>query len=146
MLLEKGWEVYEPMDLKFGACRISVAAKRGHELPERLSSKIRIATKYPNITERYYNRKGLPVEIIKLYGSIELAPIVGLADCIVDLVSSGNTLKAHDLIEIETIAVSTARLIVNRASLKMKYSSLTELMARLRKASRMAPGRVPRPP
>jgi ATP phosphoribosyltransferase len=146
MLLEQDWDVYEPMDLKFGACRISVAAKRGHELPERLSSKIRIATKYPNITERYYNRKGLPVEIIKLYGSIELAPIVGLADCIVDLVSSGNTLKAHDLIEIETIAASTARLIVNRASLKMKYSSLTDLMARLRKASRPGPGRVMRLP
>jgi ATP phosphoribosyltransferase len=136
MLMEQDWDVYEPMDLRFGACRIAVAARRGHELPERLSSKIRVATKYPHITERYFNQKGLPVEIIKLYGSIELAPIVGLADRIVDLVSSGNTLKAHDLVEIETIAVSTARLIVNRASLKMKHSRLTELMTRLSRASR----------
>jgi ATP phosphoribosyltransferase len=132
MLLEQERDVYEPMDLKFGACRISVAARRGQELRDRLSSKVRVATKYPNITERYFNRKGMPVEIIKLYGSIELAPVVGLADRIVDLVSSGNTLKAHDLVEIETIAESTARLIVNRASLKMKHGSLTDLMARLR--------------
>lgn len=133
MLLEQNRDVYEPMDLKFGACRIAVAALRGQELRERLSSKIRVATKYPNITERYFNGKGVPVEIIKLYGSIELAPIVGLADRIVDLVSTGNTLKAHDLVETETITESTARLIVNRASLKMKYASLTEMMARLRK-------------
>jgi ATP phosphoribosyltransferase len=94
-----------------------------------------VATKYPNITERYFNRKGIPVEIIKLYGSIELAPVVGLADRIVDLVSTGNTLKAHNLVEIETIAESTARLIVNRASLKMKHSSLTDLMSRLKHGS-----------
>src|SRR5437773_8229897 len=132
MLLEQDRDVYEPMDLKFGACRIVVAALRGQELRDRLSSKIRVATKYPNITERYFNQKGIAVEIIKLYGSIELAPVVGLAERIVDLVSTGRTLKAHDLVEIETIAESTARLIVNRASLKMKHSSLTDLMARLR--------------
>jgi ATP phosphoribosyltransferase len=142
MLMEHDWDVYAPMDLGFGACRIAVAARRGQELPDRLSSKIRVATKYPNITERYFNQKGLPVEIIKLYGSIELAPIVGLADRIVDLVSSGNTLKALDLVEIETIADSTARLIVNRASLKMKHSSLTELMTRLRTASRPTRGLI----
>jgi ATP phosphoribosyltransferase len=136
MLLEQDRDVYEPLDLKFGACRIAVAALRGQELRDRLSSKIRVATKYPHITERYFNEKGIPVEIIKLYGSIELAPSVGLADRIVDLVSTGNTLKAHDLVEIETIADSTARLIVNRASLKMKYSSLTELMAKLRAGGR----------
>jgi ATP phosphoribosyltransferase len=96
-----------------------------------LSSKIRIATKYPNITERYFNRKGIPVEIIKLYGSIELAPLVGLADRIVELVSSGRTLKEHDLVEVDVIAQSTARLIVNRASLKMKYASITDLIDRL---------------
>jgi ATP phosphoribosyltransferase len=132
MLLEQNRDVYEPMDLKFGACRIAVAARRGQELRDRLSSKIRVATKYPHIAERYFNQKGVPVEIIKLYGSIELAPVVGLADGIVDLVSTGNTLKAHDLVETETIAESTARLIVNRASLKMKHASLTEMMTRLR--------------
>ena len=108
-----------------------MAALQGQELRDRLSSKIRVATKYPNITERFFNQKGIPVEIIKLYGSIELAPLVGLADRIVDLVSSGQTLKAHHLIEIEVIAESTARLIVNRASLKMKHERIIDLMNRL---------------
>jgi ATP phosphoribosyltransferase len=133
MLLEQNLDVYEPMDLKFGACRLSVAAKKGREVRERLSAKLRVATKYPNITERYYNQKGIPIEIIKLYGSIELAPVVGLADRIVDLVSTGRTLAAHDLEEVEVIAESTARLIVNRASLKMKHGEISELMARLRR-------------
>ena len=132
MLLEQDRDVSEPLDLKFGACRIVVAARRGQELRDRLSSKIRVATKYPNITERYFNQKGVPVEIIKLYGSIELAPVVGLAERIVDLVSTGRTLKAHDLVEVEVIAESTARLIVNRASLKMKHGGITDLIARLR--------------
>jgi ATP phosphoribosyltransferase len=131
MLLEQSLDVYEPMDLKFGRCRLSVAARKGHDMRERLSAKLRVATKYPNITERYYNQKGIPVEIIKLYGSIELAPVVDLADRIVDLVSTGRTLKAHDLEEVEVIAESTARLIVNRASLKMKHGEISELMARL---------------
>jgi len=132
MLLEQDRDVYEPLDLNFGGCRISVAARRGHEQGDRLSSKIRVATKYPNITERYFNQTGVPVEIIKLYGSIELAPLVGLADRIVDLVSSGQTLEAHDLVEVDVIARSTARLIVNRASLKMKHERLTDLMSRLK--------------
>ena len=132
VLLEQDRDVYEPLDLKFGHCKISVAALKGQELRDRLSSKIRVATKYPNITERYFNQKGLLVEIIKLYGSIELAPLVGLADRIVDLVSSGKTLKAHRLVELDVIAESTARLIVNRASLKMKHRPLTDLIARLR--------------
>ncbi len=140
MLLEQDRDVYEPLDLKFGACRISVAVLRGQEVPDRLSSKIRVATKYPNITERYFNQKSIPVEVIKLYGSIELAPLVGLADRIVDLVSSGQTLKAHNLVEVEVIAESTARLIVNRASLKMKNQSITNLIEKL-KHSRRRDGR-----
>jgi ATP phosphoribosyltransferase len=134
VLLEQDSDVYEPLDLKFGACRIAVAALRGQESRDRLSSKIRVATKYPKITERYFNQRGVPVEIIKLYGSIELAPIVGLADRIVDLVETGNTLKAHDLAEVECIAQSTARLIVNRASLKLKHKAVTELVKKLRAA------------
>jgi ATP phosphoribosyltransferase len=134
VLLEQDRDVYEPLDLKLGACRIAVAALRGRELRDRLSSKLRVATKYPNITERYFNQKGIPVEIIKLYGSIELAPIVGLTDRIVDLVSSGKTLKAHSLVEVDVIATSTARLIVNRASLKMKHLSITDLISRLRES------------
>jgi ATP phosphoribosyltransferase len=132
VLLEQEADVYEPLDLRFGACRISVASLRGQESRERLSSKIRVATKFPNIAERYFNLRGIPVEIIKLYGSIELAPIVGLADRIVDLVETGNTLKAHGLVEVDVIARSTARLIVNRASLKLKYGPIAELIERLR--------------
>jgi ATP phosphoribosyltransferase len=99
-----------------------------------LSSKIRVATKYPKITERFFNQRGIPVEIIKLYGSIELAPVVGLADRIVDLVETGSTLKAHDLVEVEVIAQSTARMIVNRASFRLKHEPLMELIRRLRAA------------
>ncbi|HEY6288537.1 MAG TPA: ATP phosphoribosyltransferase, partial [Nitrospiraceae bacterium] len=95
VLMEQDSDVYEPLDLGFGACRIAVAVLKGQASRDRLSSKIRVATKYPKITERYFNQRGVPVEIIKLYGSIELAPLVGLADRIVDLVETGNTLKAH---------------------------------------------------
>jgi ATP phosphoribosyltransferase len=146
VLLEQDSDVYEPLDLGFGACRIAVAAFRGHPGRDRLSSKIRVATKYPKITERYFNQRGVPVEIIKLYGSIELAPIVGLADRIVDLVETGNTLKAHGLVEIECIARSTARLIVNRASLKLKHAAIAELLKNLRSAcgsSGLAPRAAP---
>ena len=133
LLLEQGLDVYEPLDLRIGGCKISVAALNGHEGPARLSSKIRVATKYPHITEQFFNRQGIPVEIIKLYGSIELAPIVGLADRIVDLVSSGQTLQANNLVETDVIAWSTARLIVNRASLKMKHTVISNLIRQLRK-------------
>jgi ATP phosphoribosyltransferase len=146
VLLEQDSDVYEPLDLQFGACRIAVAALKGQVSRDRLSSKIRVATKYPKITERFFNQRGVPVEIVKLYGSIELAPLVGLADRIVDLVETGNTLKAHDLVEVECIAQSTARLIVNRASLKLKYAVVTELIAKLRAVSRrLTMSRTPAP-
>jgi ATP phosphoribosyltransferase len=134
VLMEQESDVYEPLDLGFGACRISVAALRREGANDRRSSKIRIATKYPRVTERYFNMRGIPVEIIKLYGSIELAPVVGLADRIVDLVETGGTLKAHGLAEVEVIAQSTARLIVNRASLRLKQEPLMELIHKLRAA------------
>ncbi|HEU4685839.1 MAG TPA: ATP phosphoribosyltransferase [Nitrospira sp.] len=134
VLLEQDSDVCEPLDLGFGACRIAVAALRGQESRDRLSSKIRVATKYPRITERYFNQRGVPVEIIKLYGSIELAPIVGLADRIVDLVETGSTLRAHNLVEVECIATSTARLIVNRASLKLKHGAVSRVIKNLRAA------------
>lgn len=136
-LLEQQLDVYEPLDLRIGWCRICVAAVDGPNPRTRLSSKLRVATKYPNITERYFNQRGTPVEIIKLYGSIELAPLVGLADRIVDLVSTGRTLKAHHLRETERIAESTARVIVNRSSLKMKHQMIATMINRLR-ASRPA--------
>lgn len=134
LLLEQQLDVYEPLDLRIGWCRIAVASLQGPDQRPRLSSKLRVATKYPNITEWYFNQQGTPVEIIKLYGSIELAPVMGLADRIVDLVSSGQTLRANKLRETETIAESTARLIVNRASLKMKHHVITTMISRLRKS------------
>ena len=132
VLMEQATDVYEPLDLGFGACRLAVAAPAAIKSNGRLS-KLRVATKYPNVTERHFTHKGIPIEIIKLYGSIELAPMVGLADCIVDLISTGKTLKAHHLVVKEIIASSTARLIVNRASLKLKYQRINELIEALRK-------------
>jgi ATP phosphoribosyltransferase len=132
VLMEQATDVYEPLDLGFGACRLAVAGPAAIKSNGRLS-KLRVATKYPNVTERHFTHKGIPIEIIKLYGSIELAPMVGLADCIVDLISTGKTLKAHHLVVKEIIASSTARLIVNRASLKLKYQRINDLIEALRK-------------
>ena len=133
VLLEQTPDVYEPVDLGLGVCKLVVAKPNGQTPIQRLSSKLRVATKYPNITERFFNQQGLPVELIKLYGSIELAPLVGLADRIVDLVETGKTLKANNLVEEEIIAWSSARLIVNRASLKMKHAMVTEVLTRIKK-------------
>ena len=133
VLLEQSPDVYEPVDLGLGVCKLVVAKPNGQIPIQRLSSKLRVATKFPNITERFFNQQGLPVELIKLYGSIELAPLVGLADRIVDLVETGKTLKANNLVEEEIIAWSSARLIVNRASLKMKHAMVTEVLTRIKK-------------
>ncbi len=133
VLLEQSPDVYEPVDLGLGACKLVVAKPNGQTPVQRLSSKLRVATKYPIITEQFFNQQGLPVELIKLYGSIELAPLVGLADRIVDLVETGKTLKANNLVVEETIAWSSARLIVNRASMKMKHTAVTEVITRIKK-------------
>jgi len=132
VLLEQTPDVYEPVDLRLGVCKLVVAKPKGQMPIQRLSSKLRVATKYPNITERFFTQQGMPVELIKLYGSIELAPLVGLADRIVDLVETGETLKANNLVEEEVIAWSSARLIVNRASLKMKHATITEVITRIK--------------
>ncbi len=134
-LLEQGKDLYEPLDLKFGYCRLVVAepkALQGSDDPHNWSN-IRVATKYPNITERYFAAKGVQVELIKLYGSIELAPLVGLSERIVDLVSTGGTLKANNMVEVETIAEVTTRLIVNRASLKTKHKRISTIIDGLEK-------------
>ncbi|MCA9472590.1 MAG: ATP phosphoribosyltransferase [Nitrospirales bacterium] len=136
VLLEQKPDVYEPLDLQMGTCKLVVAEPKGKMSSNRLSAKLRVATKYPNITEKHFNQLGIPVEIIKLYGSIELAPLVGLTERIVDLVSTGRTLKAHNLVEREVIAWSSARVIVNRASLKIKHAIITDLIERLKKAVR----------
>lgn len=132
---EKNYDIYEPLDLGFGACRLSVAEPKEIEEPYDLEklSYIRVATKYPRITDRYFRSKGIHPEIIVLYGSVELAPLVGLSDRIADLVQTGTTLRANGLKEVDTILHSTARLIVNRPSLKTKYSILKPLIYRMKK-------------
>lgn len=133
VLLEDEKELFEPLDLKFGFCRIILAEPVGIELTrKKRPSKLRVATKYPNISEKFFSQKGIPVELIKLGGSIELAPMLGLADQIIDLVSTGATLKAHHLKIAEEIAVSTARLIVNRASFKLKHQRVYALIDQIR--------------
>jgi ATP phosphoribosyltransferase len=129
-LLEQGGDLYEPLDLRFGYCRLVVAEPkmlRDGDDPAGWSN-IRIATKYPNITERHFAAKGVQVEVIKLYGSIELAPLVGLAERIVDLVSTGGTLRENGLVEVETICDVTSRLIVNRASLKTRHRRIAAII------------------
>jgi ATP phosphoribosyltransferase len=133
VLMEQATDVYEPLDLKFGSCRLAVAAPESAvKRNGRHGTRLRVATKYPNLTERYFTQQGIPIEIIKLYGSVELAPLVGLADRIVDLVSSGKTLRAHNLVVTDVIMESTARLIVNRASLKLKHKRVNGLIEALR--------------
>ena len=130
ILLEQAPDVYEPLDLGFGFCRLVVAEAR--ELWERDDpakwSWVRVATKYPRLTEQYFSERGVQVEIVRLDGSIELAPLVGLAERIVDLVQSGETLRANGLVEVAEIARSTARLIVNRASMKTEHAAVTGLI------------------
>ncbi len=134
ILLEQEPDVYEPLDLGFGFCRLVVAEPR--ELWERDDpskwSWVRVATKYPRMAERYFSERGVQVEIVRLDGSIELAPLVGLAERIVDLVQSGETLRANGLVEVAEIARSTARLIVNRASMKTEHGAVTALIDELR--------------
>lgn len=128
-LLEyEGDGFYEPLDLRISPCRLSVAG-RNAELLER--GRLRVATKYPAITRRHFARKGVQTEIIKLYGSMELAPLVGLADCIVDLVDTGNTLRANGLLELEEICRVTSRLIINKAAMKTRHATATRLIALL---------------
>jgi ATP phosphoribosyltransferase len=141
ILLEQEPDVYEPLDLGFGFCRLVVAEPR--ELWERDDpgkwSWVRVATKYPRLTERYFSERGIQVELVRLDGSIELAPLVGLAERIVDLVQSGETLRANGLVEVAEIARSTARLIVNRAAMKTEYAAVTGLIDELRARSGAGP-------
>ena len=134
ILLEQAPDVYEPLDLGFGFCRLVVAESR--ELWERDDptkwSWLRVATKYPRLTEQYFSERGVQVEIVRLDGSIELAPLIGLAERIVDLVQSGETLRANGLVEVAEIARSTARLIVNRASMKTEHAAVTGLIDQMK--------------
>ncbi len=129
VLLEHGGAgLYEPLDLGIARCRLMVAAPVGQRLP---AGRLRIATKYVAATRRHYAARGEQVEIIKLYGSMELAPLVGLADRIVDLVATGGTLQANGLEVVETICAISARLVVNKASMKINHDRLKALVGQL---------------
>jgi ATP phosphoribosyltransferase len=129
VLMEHGARgVYEPLDLKISRCKLMVAAKVN---VEDTGARLRVATKFVNITKRYYAEKGEQVEVIKLYGSMELAPLVGLADRIVDIVDTGNTLRANGLEPTELIAEISSRLIVNKASMKTKHAAIQKLIDQL---------------
>ncbi|MBI5197821.1 MAG: ATP phosphoribosyltransferase, partial [Nitrospirae bacterium] len=135
MLLEQEKDLYEPLDLKFGRCSLVVAGPMGTYRPGEIEwTRVRVATKYPRLTEKYFSGRGVHAEIIKLYGSIELAPLAGLSEIIVDLSATGRTLKENRLEILDTIFESTARLIVNRASLKLKFARIQQVIRLLKEA------------
>lgn len=136
VLVEEKRDVYELLDLGFGFCRMVVAVPR-HLQREKLSdyAHLRVATKYPGIAEQFFQDKGIQVEYIKLNGSIELAPMVGLAELIVDLVETGRTLRENNLVEIASVLPTTARLIANRVSYKMKFDRIRQLADSLKQQS-----------
>ncbi|MGM0680371.1 MAG: ATP phosphoribosyltransferase, partial [Pseudomonadota bacterium] len=132
VLMEHGGEgLYEPLDLKISRCKMMIAGPEGATVPE---GRLRICTKYVNVARRYFAEQGKQVEVIKLYGSMELGPIVGLSDFIVDLVDTGNTLKANGLEPLEHMAEISSRLIVNKASMKMKHARVKALIDRIGEA------------
>ncbi len=132
VLLEHGGEgLYERVDLKIAPCKLMTAGFVDRPIPK---GRLKVATKYPGITRQFFLQQGRQVELIKLYGSMELAPIVGLADIIVDLVDTGNTLKANGLVPLEHIMDISSRLIVNRASLKMKNQAIKILVDKIEQA------------
>lgn len=131
VLLEHGCEgLYQPLDLKIAKCRMMVAIPIGFDYANavRQGARLKVATKYIKIAREHFAAKGVHVDLIKLYGSMELAPLVGLADAIVDLVSTGNTLKANNLVAVEHIVDISSRLIVNQAALKLKRETLVPII------------------
>ena len=130
-LLENGGDgLYQPLDLQIAKCRISVAVRADFDyaFAVKQGSRLRVATKYVAISREFFASKGVHVDLIKLYGSMELAPLVGLADAIVDLVSTGNTLRANHLVEVEHIMDISARLVVNQAALKLKQAPIRRII------------------
>ncbi|MGW8248846.1 MAG: ATP phosphoribosyltransferase [Acidiferrobacterales bacterium] len=133
LMENNGSELYELLDLGIARCRLAVAEPAGLAKVDNPDNwrRLRIATKYVNITRRHFAAKGIQTDIIKLYGSMELAPLAGLSDRIVDLVSTGNTLKANGLVEVEHIADISTRLVANKASMKMKQADIKRLVEQL---------------
>jgi ATP phosphoribosyltransferase len=136
VLEEQGRDLYEPVDLGIGRCRLSVAERADRPVDEATHLHLRYATKFPEITRRHLQSRGIVAEVIKLYGSIEIAPLVGLADRIVDLVSTGETLRQHHLREVETVLEVSARLCVGRAAAKLAANRIDDLVRRLDWAAR----------
>jgi ATP phosphoribosyltransferase len=131
-----GHDLYQPIDLRIAKCRLSVAVRADFDYASAVKqgSRLRVATKYTHAAREFFASKGVHVDLIKLYGSMELAPLTGLADAIVDLVSTGNTLKANHLVEVEHIMDISSRLVVNPASLKLKRETLQPLVQAIRDA------------
>lgn len=130
LLEHTGTGLYQPQDLDIAQCRLCVAVAEGFDYSAALKqgSRLRVATKYVNSAREHFAKRGVHVDLIKLYGSMELAPLVGLADAIVDLVSTGSTLRANHLVEVEEICKISSRLVVNQAALKMKYETLQPIL------------------
>jgi ATP phosphoribosyltransferase len=140
VLMEHGGEgLYQPIDLKIAACRMSVAVNAGFDYASavRQGARLRVATKFVQTAREHFAAKGVHVDLIKLYGSMELAPLVGLSDAIVDVVSTGNTLRANNLVEVETIMEISSRLIVNQAALKLKRERLQPILDAFEYASKL---------
>ncbi len=138
VLLEHGGEgLYQPVDLQIAKCRMSVAARSGfdYETAVRQGARLRVATKFTSIAREHFAKKGVHVDLIKLYGSMELAPLVGLSDAIVDVVSTGSTLRANNLVEVEEIMDISSRLVVNQAALKLKRARLQPIIEAFERAS-----------
>lgn len=131
-LIEEKHDLYEPLDLGIGKCKLVVAALDGFKFPT--SRLLRVATKYPRTSFEHFVKKGITTDIVKLYGSVELAPIVGLSDVIVDLSATGETLRKNNLVEIETIAHITARLVVNKVSMKVKSTEIKQFLNVLKRS------------
>lgn len=141
VLLEHGGEgLYQPVDLAIARCRMSVAVKAGFDYATavRQGARLRVATKYVHSARQHFAAKGVHVDLIKLYGSMELAPLVGLSDAIVDLVSTGSTLRANDLVEVEKIMDISSRLVVNQAALKLKRERLQPIIEAFERATAAA--------
>ena len=126
-LLESGRPLYEVLDLTFGRCRLCIAGY-AEQHPSATRATFRVATKYPNVARSYYDAKGQTIEIIELHGSVELGPVIGLSDVILDIVESGSTLKANGLTVLETVCECSARLVVNRVSMKTKRDRIREII------------------
>ncbi|WP_426319956.1 ATP phosphoribosyltransferase [Pseudoduganella sp. R-43] len=138
VLLEHGGEgLYQPVDLHIAKCRMSVATRAGFDYVTavRQGARLRVATKFTSIAREHFGKKGVHVDLIKLYGSMELAPLVGLSDAIVDVVSTGSTLRANNLVEVEEIMDISSRLVVNQAALKMKRARLQPIIEAFERAS-----------